>query len=92
MSKFGHYEQMVSFSEHLWIIHEDGLVTEGRTLPTREELIDGYMLIPRVEYRRRTDGKPGYEQVGEATHATREEAEYAVAAFLGEPRQETKAA
>lgn len=75
------YDQMVTHAPHPFYLWPDGLVTPGTGRPTREELIAYAMLIPRRVMLRRANG-PGYAQVGPTTHATREEAERAVDAFL----------
>jgi hypothetical protein len=43
------YAEMVEQAHqngHLWVVWSDGLVTNGRTRPTREELIQDAMSIP----------------------------------------------
>ena len=81
MSRVGLYDEMVEHSPNLWIIHEDGLVTAGRTRPTRDELVEAFMSIPEYTMHRKTNGDPGYHVVSGPTYRNRQDAERAVTAY-----------
>lgn len=76
------YSEMVKQAHeggHLWVVWSDGLVSNGRTRPTREQLIAGNMSIPETVCRR-VDGRWVYEPT---TYWTREQSTLAVDAILG---------
>jgi len=69
---------------HLWCVWPDGVVTSGRSRPSREQRIKDYMSIPIYVCSR---NEAGHAVHTGPTYATREEAERAVG-----PMQQEEAA
>lgn len=76
MSERSLYDQALEHSSHVWCVWPDGIVTNGRTRPTRDELIESLMRVPEYTVRR----DPATEMCVRSgpTYWTREKAEQAV--------------
>lgn len=88
-----YWDQFIEFSdaEKTFFVHPDRMVTMGKKRPTWEEMVEGSMKIPTYVCTKRPD-QPGYAMSETPTYWTREYAERAATAYMGEPEPQSEAA
>jgi hypothetical protein len=82
------YDQMLSVSEHPWYVLAAAVVSPFVTQPSRQELIEGFMLIPTYTPVKDADGK---SLMGEPRFPTLAEAERAADNAMRSMEQQQKA-